>query len=153
MKPVIINTSGRGIWSNQSKPVTLTNIALGYIDDEFGSGYKNQIPNYAELKVFFDTKTWNTEEDGLIYTDKKFMNELRDFFDKHNLPGKDVSYTEQGMQGDDYVSCSVGKDFLKAWGEKFDIDWNKNLKVQQEEIAKQQEKFLKKLGKSKRNRP
>jgi hypothetical protein len=153
MKPVIINTSGKGWWTNQSKAVTITNMSLGYIDDEFGEGFKDKAPTYGELKVYFDTKTWNTDEDGLIYTDNKFMKELREFFDKHNLPGKDVSYTEQGMQGDDYVSCGVGKDFLKAWGEKFNIDWNSTLKTQQDEIAKQQEKFLKKIGKTKRIKP
>jgi hypothetical protein len=30
-----------------------------------------------------------------------------------------VTYSEQGMQGDDYVSLDVGKDFLDSWSAKF----------------------------------
>lgn len=145
MEKVILNTAGNGWWSKSEKQVHITNIQLDYIDDEFGDGHKDKAPKYGNLKVFFDTKTWNTDKDGLIYTDSKFLKEIRAFFDKHGLPGKDVDYTEQGMQGDNYVSMSVGKAFLKAWGEKFNIDWNEQLKSQEEKIQKEHEKMLSKI--------
>jgi len=59
--------------------------------------------------------------DGLIYTDKQFIKDLREFLDAHGLPGKDVCYSEQGMQGDDYVSLDAGTEFYKAWMQKFGI--------------------------------
>lgn len=145
MEKVVLNTSGNGWWSNTEKSVTITNIQLDFIDDEFGDGFKDKSPNYGNLNVFFDTKTWNTDKDGLIYTDSKFLKEIRAFFDKHGLPGKDVDYTEQGMQGDDYVSMSVGKTFLKAWGEKFNIDWNTQVKSQEERFQKEHDKMMNKI--------
>jgi hypothetical protein len=55
------------------------------------------------------------------------MRELRGALTAHQLPGKDVAYSEQGMQGDDYVSCDVGKKFLGAWAAKFNIKWDEVL--------------------------
>jgi hypothetical protein len=34
----------------------------------------------------------------------------------------DICYSEQGMQGDNYVSLDVGKDFLDSWAAKFGVD-------------------------------
>ena len=53
------------------------------------------------------------------------------FLHQHGLPGNDVDYSEQGMQGDDYVSCDVGEEFLKAWGNKFNVNWTDMLKEQE----------------------
>ena len=144
LEKVILNTSGDGWWSNTQKSVTITDIKIDYIDDDFGGTNKDKSPRYGTVNVFFDTKTWNPDEDGLIYTDKQFLKELRGFLDKHGLPGKDVDYTEQGMQGDDYVSMSVGKSFLNAWGEKFDIDWAVQAKEQQAEFDRKMMKMLEK---------
>ena len=114
MQEVILHTDGkRGLWSNVAKAIRITDMQLGYISDEL---------DFGELRVYFDTETWDVQEDGLIYTDRLFEKELQEFLDAHGLQGKDVSYSEQGMQGDDYVSCDVGEKFLKAWGAKFAVD-------------------------------
>lgn len=118
MTQVILNTNGNGLWSDAAKAVRIVDMQLGKgtiwegetLDDAFG-----------ELRVYFDTDTWDTREDGLIYTDKQFINELRVFLDSQGLPGKDVCYSEQGMQGDDYVSLDAGAKFYKAWMAKFGI--------------------------------
>jgi hypothetical protein len=34
----------------------------------------------------------------------------------------DLCYSEQGMQGDNYVSLDVGKEFLDSWARKFGVD-------------------------------
>lgn len=83
-------------------------------------------PDFGELKVVFSLETWNTDIDGLIYTDKRFLKELRAFLNKHGLPGKDVDYSAQGMQGDNYVSLNVGTKFMKAWSNKFNIKWERD---------------------------
>jgi hypothetical protein len=107
---IVFNTSGTGLWSGDIKPVTITDMRIGYVNDE---------RDFGELRVYFDPTTWNTEDSGLIYTDKQFLKELRQFLNSHDLAGADVDYSEQGMQGDTYVSCDVGKKFMTSWDRKF----------------------------------
>lgn len=109
----IFSTAGDGYWSDVAKPVQITDMRIGYINDE---------KDFGELRVYFNTKFWNVNEDGLIYTDSNFLAELREFLNSHKLVGADVDYSEQGMQGDNYVSLDVGKKFLAAWDAKFGVD-------------------------------
>lgn len=98
MNKFSISTSGTGFWSTVVKPVTITKIEIDS-DPEF---------NYL-VNVYFDTKTWNPEEDGLIYSDEPFIQALRQYLanspewkDTRNL--NDLHYTEQGMQGNNFIS-------------------------------------------------
>ncbi len=110
---VTFNTAGDGFWSSVSKSVNIVDMQLGsYITEEL---------DFGELCVYFDS-SWEVDEDGLIYTDSQFLKDLRRFLHQHGLPGDDVDYSEQGMQGDDYVSLDVGEKFLKAWSDKFGVD-------------------------------
>lgn len=113
MDKVVFNTSGDGFWSNVAKPVTVVDMRLNYVSDEL---------DFGELCVYFDS-SWDIEQDGLIYTDSRFVRELRRFLHEHNLPGADVDYSEQGMQGDDYVSLDVGGKFIEAWSKKFNVNF------------------------------
>lgn len=113
MEKVILHTIGDGYWSDVAKSVNVVNMRLGsYISEEL---------DFGELCVYFD-KNWDVRKDGLIYTDSLFLKELREFLGKHGLPGDDVDYSEQGMQGDDYVSLDVGAKFLRAWMTKFNLE-------------------------------
>ncbi len=112
MKQTIFSTSGGGYWSNVAKPVVITNMRVAYVNDE---------NDFGELRVYFDTKSWDVNEDGLIYTDRGFMTDLRNFLALQGLNNLDVEYSEQGMQGDNYVSLDIGKDFLDAWDAKFNL--------------------------------
>ena len=119
MSKVIFHTDGkRGLWSDVAKAITITDITLGK-----GTVWEGESDDeaFGELRVVFDTDTWATSKDGLIYTDRLFLKELQEFLTAHGLPGKDVSYSEQGMQGDDYVSLDAGGKFYKAWMAKFGI--------------------------------
>jgi hypothetical protein len=119
MDKVIFNTAGDGFWSNViNAEVEITDMCIAYIDSDFDLG-----PDFGELRVYFNTDTWDLEQHGLIYTDSLFIKQLRKFLHQHGLPGHDVDYSEQGMQGDDYVSLDVGEEFLEAWGKKFNINW------------------------------
>ena len=113
MTKVVFNTAGNGLWSGEERAVTVTDMQLGYVSDEL---------DFGELRVKFDRRTWDVQEHGLIYTDRLFIKELREFLDVHGLPGNDVDYSEQGMQGDDYVSLDIGEKFLAAWSAKFSVD-------------------------------
>jgi hypothetical protein len=102
-------TAGDGYWSKARRAVRVTDIDVPYINDE---------KDFGELCVYFDTKTWDVEKDGLIYTDGRFLMELTTVLAEAGFDVSDVSYSEQGMQGDNFVSLDVGKAFLGSW---FDI--------------------------------
>ena len=108
---VTLNTNGRGYWSNVAKAVRIVDMRLTYVNDE---------KDFGELRVYFNTQDWDVNVDGLIYTDKQFINELRDFLITHEL-SDDCDYSEQGMQGDNYVSLDVYEGFIKAWDAKFNL--------------------------------
>ena len=111
-RPAIITlkTSGRGYWSDVSKPVGVTALMLGYVNED---------NSFGELRVHFNTDTWRPDRDGLIYTDEGFIAGLRTYLDSLGFPGKDIDYSEQGMQGDNYVSMDVGEEFIAAFFVKF----------------------------------
>lgn len=102
-----LETAGDGLWSNKVRKVKTTKLQLDTMQD--GDH------RWGELRVFFDTDTWDPSELGLIYTDKGFMDDLRGCLDVVGLCDHDVDYSEQGMQGDDYVSCDVGEQFIASW--------------------------------------
>jgi len=113
----VLNTAGNGLWSNVAKPVRVVKLELSVWDDELED---DELPDYGELKVYFDTADWDTYEDGLIYTDSQFESELA-----INLvalgfganAADSVGYSEQGMQSDIYVSLDAGEEFVRAWAE------------------------------------
>ena len=112
----VLNTAGNGLWSNVAKPVRVVKLELAVWDDELEDG---ELPEYGELKVYFDIADWNTYEDGLIYTDSQFENELAVALLSLGLDPSDVGYSEQGMQPDDAVSFDAGPDFIKSWATVF----------------------------------
>ena len=101
-----LNTNGNGYWSRTKAAVEITALQLAYINDE---------QDFGELRVYFNTKTWFVNADGLIYTDKQFMRELKELLVQKGFDTSDLSYSEQGMQGDAYVSCDVGECFINTF--------------------------------------
>lgn len=110
--PVTLNTVGDGYWSSKAAAVKVIGLHLAYLDEE---------NKFGELRVVFNTKTWNVQRDGLIYTDSQFERELKKFLKTIDLKPASVSYSEQGMQGDNYVSLDVGKSFIDSWMKKFTV--------------------------------
>lgn len=109
MPSYYFSTVGDSYWSNQARQVRITGISVAYVNDKLTHG---------ELRVYFDTESWNVKEHGLIYTDSGFLRDLQDFLTGLGMAGKDVDYSEQGMQGRDYVSLDVGPEFLQSWLER-----------------------------------
>jgi hypothetical protein len=97
---MILNTCGDGYWSNEQRGVRITDMELR--DDS------------CELRVYFNTEDWDVKQLGLIYTDSQFLIELKQLL-RDNMLSDDVEYSEQGMQGVDYVSLDVSDDFVVAW--------------------------------------
>ena len=102
-----LHTNGHGYWSSTACAVRVTQLALVAFDVEFG-----------ELCVHFNTDDWRCDKLGLIYTDKLFKQELRTWLTSEGYAGDDVEYSEQGMQGDNYVSCDVGAAFIASYMQK-----------------------------------
>jgi hypothetical protein len=103
-----LHTNGGGYWSNKATAVDVEGLRLGYINEE---------RTFGELCVQFADYSWDVNTDGLIYTDKLFMQELRVYLQTLGFTeaeANDVHYSEQGMQGEDYVSCDVGADFING---------------------------------------
>jgi len=103
-----LHTNGLGYWSNKAKAVDITQLRLQYCNPE---------KDFGELCVHFTEASWNTATDGLIYTDKQFRTELRAYLQTIGFTeaeANDVSYSEQGMQTEEYVSFDVGAKFLKG---------------------------------------
>jgi len=111
MKQVIFNTSGDGYWSRTAKSVEIVDMRLGFVGDD---------KEFGELCVYFNTADWDVKTDGLIYTDNEFLHELNVFLVEQGLCP--VTYSEQGMQGDDYVSLDVEEEFLALWEAKFNVE-------------------------------
>ena len=100
-----LNTDGSGYWSTVAKAVKIVGIDLPYISDD---------RDFGELKVYFDTASWDVDTDGLIYTDRLFLLQLQMFLEEQGLSA-DVNYSEQGMQGDNFVSLDVDEAFIKSY--------------------------------------
>lgn len=101
----VLETAGDGYWSDVAKKVNVVGIDVPYICEE---------EDFGELCVAFD-KSWDVNKDGLIYTDSLFLQQLKAKLNECGLDGSDVGYSEQGMQGDNYVSLDVGAAFLRSW--------------------------------------
>ena len=101
-----LHTNGNGYWSRTAKAVDVEALDLQYITND---------KDFGELCLHFNTNDWDTATDGLIYTDKLFMQELRAYLQTVGFTeaeANDVNYSEQGMQSDNYVSCDVGAVFI-----------------------------------------
>lgn len=103
---VYIPTDGSGYWSSVAKEVFVTQMRISYLNDE---------SDFGELRVYFNTEDWDVNSDGLIYTDKLFLETLKSYLTDMGYDSSDVSYSEQGMQGDKYVSFDVGAKFINSF--------------------------------------
>ena len=74
--------------------------------------------DFAELRAYFNTRDWGIRSLGLLYTDEGWMKTFKENLRKMGFSEaaiKDVDYSEQGMQGDDFVSMDVGDAFIREF--------------------------------------
>ena len=105
-----LHTAGDGYWSEKSRAVRIVKLKLGYVSDD---------EDFGELRVYFDKNDWDVDNDGLIYTDSLFAKELREWLTSigYEANRNTLSYSEAGMQGDNYVSLDVEGEFIESWFE------------------------------------
>lgn len=106
-----LRTAGDGYWSRAQKMVRVVRLEMPYVNEE---------GTFGELRVYFDTDTWSIHTDGLIYTDSQFIDQLCDLLYFSGLYSH-VDYSEQGMQGKDYVSLDVGEEFVRSFRSKIPV--------------------------------
>ncbi len=102
----LLSTNGKGLWSDIDKTVLIRKLDLCHSSPE---------SDYGELRVYFDLRYWNINVHGLIYTDPQFLRELKAILSDRGYPVRSIDYSEQGMQGYNYVSLDVEKSFVKHW--------------------------------------
>jgi hypothetical protein len=108
----ILNVGGNGLWSNTLKKVNISKMEVHYYYES-----EDDVPKWGELRVFFHKKSWDINKYGIIYTDKTFLKELSEWLVKLKINSK-ADYSEQGMQGDYYVSLDVDKKFIIEWDKR-----------------------------------
>lgn len=101
-----------GLWTDYEKVwgKTISHLPITHavLTVEKNSSYGVMI--WRTLDLYFDSESWNTEDYGIIYTDKVFedavgawwQNTLR-FPKSYGIP----FYTEAGMQGQNHVSMEL----------------------------------------------
>ena len=103
----ITHTDGSGYWTELAKTVRINRVELAYVDDE---------DSFGELRAYFDKKEWDVDNDGLIYSDRGWMASFLSCMATLGFSVQalsDINYSEQGMQGDNFVSMDVGREFIQ----------------------------------------
>lgn len=116
---IITNTDGKGLWSEEVRVVEITQVKIGYKSTD----YYPEDPFFGELRAYFEPSgytpgSWHVPAYGLIYTDKTWLREFKAGLRALGLSRAavaDISYSEQGMQGTDFVSMDVGPAFYASW--------------------------------------
>ena len=116
---VTLKTSGDGFWSDKITNVYITNFELTCFHYHYG---EDEDELHGKLCVYFDNTPnigWDVKTDGLIYTDTRFLHKLKSFLSQMQLNCAYIDYSEQGMQGGNFVSLDVDYHFIKSWSQKF----------------------------------
>lgn len=116
---IVANTDGKGLWTEDARPVHIHKLDIGYSS----LVYYPEEPFHGELRAYFDPHgfaagSWHTGAYGLVYTDKLWMKEFKAELRRIGFSIKavqGVSYSEQGMQGEDYVSMDINAAFYGSW--------------------------------------
>jgi hypothetical protein len=103
---VILHTDGTGYWSKSKREVEVVELELAATYAKRTAG---------ELRAHFTKASWDTKQHGLIYTDATFLKGLKEHLKSLGFRVSDVTYSEQGMQGINYVSLHVGGGFIGSW--------------------------------------
>lgn len=99
-----------GLWSGKDQPSHITG-KLVFRMQEFTAN-DGTLDRWLHARFYFDPALWDVEKHGLIYTNELFMESLHARLRAKGWtnPERSVSYSEAGMQGDNYVDFDVSTD-------------------------------------------
>jgi hypothetical protein len=112
-------TDGKGLWSNETRTLNHKEMTVKtYLDPD----YLEDWFNYFTIDISFNQKDWNIDKHGLVYTDKGWLKEFRNYLVSLGFTkaaAQDVEYTEQGSQGSGYISLCGGIKFAQCYFDVF----------------------------------
>lgn len=104
------HTNGKGLWSKEVKTIPFTLELPGRVYCWWDEDFKV----YGHAHANFSTRKWDTWKHGLIYTDKQFIKDVQKTLKEFGVKNyNDIHYSEQGMQGDNYVDMDIGDKLIK----------------------------------------
>ena len=116
------DVGGRGgLWSN----TPMTGLEVTILPDKAFLADGDSL--YGQINAHFDPKIWNTKKLGLIYTDPLFERQVKRILKNAGFKRwNDINYSEQGMQGDNYVNFDVGDKLAAELDKKglIEVDWS-----------------------------
>ena len=127
VKTLTATTNGKGYWSTEKRTVGIEKIEIENIMNvneepiDVIDSDSTDTPKTVYLRVYFNRSDWDVKKHGLIYTDTKWLTQLRKGLVEIGVTAAGLNYTEQGMQGSDFVSLCVRKKpktiaaFIKAF--------------------------------------
>lgn len=97
---------GNGIWgtSDDVKTFKIDSVEVEFIDEDELAEYPKKKEVFASVNIELDN--YHSKDNGLIYTDKVFLEEVKRLIKAAGLNIK-VSYSEQGAQGKTYVNLDA----------------------------------------------
>lgn len=97
----------RGLWSGEDQPKHITGRLVFRIQSY--TEPDGTLDRWVHARFYFDSKLWNVDKHGLIYTDETFIDSLHARLRAHGWeqPETCIHYSENGMQGDNYVDFDV----------------------------------------------
>lgn len=103
---IVCQCDGKGMWSDCTRTTTISNVRI--VVQPISQLEDGSITQVFEFEVYFSKKDWNVDKHGLIYTDDGWLNDFcKGFGEMTGYNFKELDYTEQGMQGDNYVSLDI----------------------------------------------
>ena len=85
---------------------------------EFWYHEEDKVP-IGNLNVYFNPRIWDIDRYGLIYTDTIFEKHIKRILKEAGFKYfRDIDYSEQGMQGDDFVNFDVDDSLAKELNKK-----------------------------------
>ena len=99
-----------GLWSGRNQPKHVTGQLVFRMQSHTQSD--GTLDRWIHARFYFDSKLWDVDKHGLIYTDETFMDALHARLRARGWqqPENCISYSESGMQGDNYVDFDVSGD-------------------------------------------
>jgi len=116
----LTKTNGKGLWTDESRKIVIRELELDIKSAIKWKESEDQL--YGELRAYFGRNGWDVTKHGLIYTDPMWIRDLRvklRSFGFTPSETKNIDYSEQGMQAEDYVSLDAGAKFIAGWKRVF----------------------------------
>lgn len=115
------DVKGDGLWSK----TPMNNLKIHILPDRAFLADEDGL--YGQINAYFNTRIWDTDKLGLIYTDSLFEKHIKRILKEAGFKRSyDIGYSEQGMQGHDYVNFDVGEKLAAELDKKglIEVDWS-----------------------------